>query len=688
VDNVATKFDLNLHIAAHESRLECAFAYNTDLFDAATIESLGGYYVQVLAAVAVDPSLRLSGLPLLAGRAMARPDGVRTVAEESDLVTAFEARVATSPKRVAVRTPGCSLSYGALNAQADAVAVALCSLGLSGDAQVPRVGLLAAQDAPMVVGLLGILKSGCAYVPLEPSLPVARLRAQAADAGVSAVVSDAAHAERARAWFGALPVVTATVTGAAGADPAGRRVRRDPAALAYLIYTSGTTGEPKGVMQTHGGALAQVRRYCASLGLEADDRLSLLSGYGFDAAVQDLFGALLTGATLYPLDVRGGTAAGALVDQLVAGRVTVVHATPTVYRYLFGGELHCDQDLSAVRRVVLGGERVRRSDFELYRSRFARGTVFVNGYGLTESTMGLQFFADHDTRLTGLEVPVGTVVPGLEVELCDASGQASWQGEIRVRGTGVFAGYWQRPEWTAARMSADGWYRTGDLGRRLPDGEIVFTGRRDEQLKLRGQRVEPGEIEAALGSLPGIAECAVRSVARAGEDWLVAYVVAAEPVGTSARGSRVAEWRAALAEILPGYMIPQAFEWLPALPRRSNGKLALARLPAPGSPPSPAAVPPRTELEAVLTGLWQDVLAVGSVGIHDDFFALGGHSLLATRLIARIRDRLGVEVPLAGFFEQPTVARVAALIEAHRRDNDAAAATSLTKISRMPRRRQ
>ncbi len=692
IENDASKFDLNLHVAMHEPCLELAFAYNADLFDAETMAGLGGYYAGVLSAVVSEPGLRLSELPWPGGGG--RP-ALREVwpALAGDVVSAFAGQVAAGPKRLAVRGAGGSLSYGALDARADAVAGQLASLGQVADGHAPRVGLLAGQDVPMVIGLLGILKSGGAYVPLEPGMPVARLAAMVADAGVSAIVTDAAHVERARAWFGSLPVVVAGTRDAgapvagSGAAWGGARPAVDPERLAYIIYTSGTTGEPKGVMQTHGGALAQVSRYASSLGLVAEDRLSLLSGYGFDAAVQDIFGALLTGASVHPLDLRGGADAGALVDQLVAARITVVHATPTVYRYLFGGELHCRHDLSAVRWVVLGGESVRRSDFELYRSRFGEQTGFVNGFGLTESTMGLQFVADRAARLLGQQVPVGTAVAGVEAELFDATGSPGWAGEIRLRGAGVFAGYWGRPDWSAARWDAAGWYRTGDLGRRLPDGQIVHVGREDAQLKLRGQRVEPGEIEAALAALPGVAECVVRGLSRPGGDWLVAWVVPAGELSGAAREAAIAGWRAALGAVLPRYMVPQAFECVGSLPRRANGKLVVAALPAPGAARARAAVPPRTELEAVLSGLWREVLEVEALGIHDDFFALGGHSLLATRLISRIRDRLNVELPLAEFFARPTVERVSASIEQLRKAGAAAPVVPLKRIPRTPRRR-
>jgi acyl-CoA synthetase (AMP-forming)/AMP-acid ligase II/acyl carrier protein len=348
-----------------------------------------------------------------------------------------------------------------------------------------------------------------------------------------------------------------------------------------------------------------------------------------------------------------------LVDELVVARITVLHATPTVYRYLLGGELSCAHDLSCIRLVVLGGEAVRRSDFEIFKARFARGTQFVNGLGLTESTLALQYFADHDTRLLGQVVPVGEAVDGLEVELLDESGEPSWYGEITLTGEAIAPGYWRSEALNAARFERVGSatvYRTGDIGRRLPDGQIAYVGRRDEQVKIRGYRVELGEIESLLVGHTQVTACVATLVERAGATRLVAYVVAA-----AGQVPVIDELRSYLAAHLPVYMLPQSYEVLSSLPTLANGKVDRGQLPEPrwGRDPQQVQVPPRTELEAVLTGIWLDVLQLEAVGVHDDFFALGGHSLLATRLISRVRDQLKLEVPLFSVFEYPTVAGLA-----------------------------
>jgi len=570
VDRGTAKFDLTVGLTESHRGLFVSFEYNADLFDTETIEGLSDYYVLVLSSVVDAPGQRIGALAGLASRCAVNGKGAKAVGTapvSGTLTEAFVARVATDAKRLAVQTAGHRWSYGALNERANQVAHGLLSvLPGSSDGFNPRVGLLCAQDAPLLAGLLGILKAGAAYVPLDPSYPPARLQAVIADAGIEVVVADAAHAGLARQLATGPLINIDALDGLPVSEPG---VAIDGRSLAYIIYTSGTTGRPKGVMQTHQGVMQQILRYSGSLKLRAEDRLSLLSGYGFDAAVQDIFGALLNGAALYPLALRelmsAAVSSSELVDELVVAQITVLHATPTVYRYLLGGELSCAHDLSCIRLVVLGGEAVRRSDFEIFKARFARGTQFVNGLGLTESTLALQYFADHDTRLLGQVVPVGEAVGGLEVELLDESGEPSWYGEITLTGQGISPGYWRQDEQSRAcfeRVAAGTVYRTGDIGRRLPDGQIVYVGRRDEQVKIRGYRVELGEIESLLAGHSQVSVCVTALAEGPGDARLVAYLVAAAgqvPVPD--------ELRAYLAARLPGYMLPAAYEVLDRLPR-------------------------------------------------------------------------------------------------------------------------
>jgi acyl-coenzyme A synthetase/AMP-(fatty) acid ligase/acyl carrier protein len=503
----------------------------------------------------------------------------------------------------------------------------------------------------------------------------------AADAGLAAVVTDPAHLEQARGLHmmceSPIPHIVIHAHSDAMAVAIDPIVDITADALACIIYTSGSTGSPKGVVQTHGGIVIQVGRYSEALRLTPADRLSGLSGYAYDAAIQDIFGALLNGATVCPLAVRGSgghlAEQSVVVDRFGADSITVMHATPSLFRYLFGSEIDSRHDLSTVRAVVLGGEAVRRSDFELYRTHFARGTQFVNGLGLTESTVALQFVADHDTRLHGQWVPVGTPVAGLDVDLIDDAGVSSWFGEIVLTGSGLSPGYW--PGFLNGMKPALSSLHTGDIGRRLPDGQIIYVGRRDGQINVRGYRVELGEIETTLSELPGVADSAARVWYRDDDAWLAAYVVAED--GAEPGPDKL---RAALANRLPPFMLPQTLEILEALPRLANGKLARDELPAPRHRHESGLVPARSELESELLSIWGGLLQLGTLGIHDNFFTLGGHSLLATRVIARIRDRLDLEVPLASIFDAPTVAGLAVIIESVRDNNE-----SVPALMRIPR---
>jgi amino acid adenylation domain-containing protein len=649
-DSDAAKFDLSVHAAEEVDGLVLAFNYDAALFDRDTVDEVAHALRDLLRVMTADADTRpgdwLLPAPGVAG-VLPVPGGWLG----TDVWTVFAAVVARSPKALAVVAGSRRWSYGALAALAGGVARGLLAAGVvPGD----RVALLAGHDGVAVAGLLGILRAGAAYVVLDGRDPPARQRAVCAALAVGVVVSDAAHAAAALG----LPVV-ALDPQADGEVPAAVAVGRED--LAYVLPTSGTTGVPKGVMQSHGGLLAQVGRYAASLGLGPGDRLSGLSGLGFDAAVQDVFGALLSGASLHLVDLRDGRGAAAQVESLAAAGVTVVHATPTVYRYLFGGELDCRHELGTVRAVVLGGEVARRSDFELFRARFGAGAVLVNGYGLTECTVGLQWWADRATVVRGDELPLGRAVGELAVRLVDESGGESWLGEIELAGPGLAAGYWGDAGLTAARFVADAnapggrWYRTGDWGWRRPDGTLGYLGRRDTQVKLQGRRVELGEVEAALECCPGVVACAVGlRPSAAGPAQLVAWYVPA------AGGVTPAGLRAALGGVLPAALVPAAWVEVAELPRRANGKVAREQLPAPGR--ARVATGPRSQLEQRLAAIWAGLLGLDTVAVTEDFFALGGHSLLATRLVARLRAELGVEIPLLAVFEHPTVSGLAQVL--------------------------
>jgi len=390
-------------------------------------------------------------------------------------------------------------------------------------------------------------------VPLDRHSPPARLKRVIESAEISAVITDATHVSLLPEGVSGGPTVLLADELARNTPPQVALAAED---LAYVLFTSGSTGEPKGVMQSHAGVLHHAATYSQSIGVRAADRLTLLSAFGFDAAVMDIFGALLSGACLFPLDLREETYPGELLDIMSAEGITVLHATPTVFRYLMRSKV-CRHELDAVRVVVLGGEEVHGSDFDLFRQQFTPPAVFVNGLGPSESTTAAQFFADHDTRLPGGVVPIGRPVAETELLLVNEQGQPTGlTGELAIRSRHVALGYLGQPQLTAERFSepdAGGWrtYRTGDRARRLPDGQLVFLGRLDDQVKLRGVRIEPAEIETAMVALPEVKAAAVvlHQDSYTGATQLAAYYCG------SAEQSML---RTELRQNLPDFMVPAA----------------------------------------------------------------------------------------------------------------------------------
>ncbi len=677
VERRTAKFELAFSLAETAAGIPLTIEYQTDLFLPESIERLAADYGALLDAFVTAPERHLTALPFSPAAPGAAPPGPATpmavlrVGGEGTLPDAFAAVLAGGGDRLAVSAPGSDAaggadwSYAALAGRASALARVLAGRGVvRGD----RIGLWFTHGAGQVAALLGVLEAGAAFVPLDPGSPPARLAAIARDAGLRTVVSDAGALAVAGRWpaDNGLDIVLLPE-----GDGHGDRVvsAARPDSLAYLLYTSGSTGAPKAVAQTHRNVLRQVRAWARNLALAPPDRLSLFSTCAYDAAVQDIFGALLSGAAVCPLDVRR-LDRETLLDRVAGRGLTVLHATPTVYRYLFGGHVACRQDLSRVRLVVLGGEEARRADFELFKSRFRPGTRLVNGYGLTEATAVLQWFGAHDSHPYGQTLPIGRPVGAQRVLLLDEQGEpAAICGEIVVESAAVSPGYWPLTGPEAADRRR---LHTGDLARYLPDGSLAFVGRRDARVKVGGVRVEPGEIEAALRAHPAVGSAAV--VAREeqpGEVALVAFVAGPEGGDPPA----AAALRAHLRGLLPPAFLPARIlvrATLPCLPNGKPDRQALRALadreavsgPGSGEPAGATTDTVPDGISATLLAIWRGLPGLEQAGLDDDFFALGGHSLLATRLVARVRDRLHVELPLIQVFEAPTVRGLAARIAA------------------------
>jgi amino acid adenylation domain-containing protein len=670
------KFDLSLSFTVlDDGGLDGRLEYNAGLFARESIAFLADCFQALLRQVVEQPDRRLAETSMLEASTRARFAAVSAPAPagpevdfgsiERSIPARFAEQVRARPDAIAVCTPATQITYSELDQRARRVAAALMA-GSIGRA----VALLLPHDAAMAVGVMGTLQSGRIYVPLDASHPIERLLQIAADAEISAVVSCAALNPLARRIAG--PTCPVIDVDSPGAEAAEQLPAVSPDSIAYVLYTSGSTGTPKGVIQNHRNVLHFIREYTERLRIQSRDRVLQVASYAFDAAVMDLYGALLNGATLYPVDLKQQTVREA-VDWIADQAITIYHSTPTVFRLLCEGlrpstSLRAGREVPAVRLVVLGGEAATRSDFETFQQRFGAGCLFVNGLGPTESTVTLQMFLSRDARLVRDSVPVGYPVANTGILLVDADDEPTELcGEIVVRSPHVALGYWQRdssafsddPQHPGQRL-----YRTGDLARLLPDGSLEALGRRDGQIKLRGFRIELGEIESALRRHPAVTAAAV-VLWPALEDDLPAgaeRILAAYVSGDAAPN----ELKAWLRDSLPDYMVPAAIAIVDRLPMTPNGKLDRRSLPALAVDPAGEGAELETDSERALAELWSDVLVRPVTDRAASFFDLGGHSLVAARLVARIRERLGVEAPLRLVFEQPVLHEQAAAIERYR----------------------
>jgi amino acid adenylation domain-containing protein len=666
------KFDLSLTLAVTPQGLLGGLTYSTDLFERGTVERMVGHLERVLEQAAADADVRLSQLELLgdAERALVLEAWNRADAEypaHPCIHERFEAQAARTPAAVAVVYEGEALSYAELNARANRLAHHLRRRGVGPEV---RVGICLERSLEMVVSILAVLKAGGAYVPLDPAYPAERVAFTLSDAGVPVVLAQ----EKVRATL-AVPegVELISLDGAAeeiAAESAENpRSGATPESLAYVIYTSGSTGTPKGALIEHRNVARLFTATDAWFGFGPDDVWTLFHSCAFDFSVWELWGALLYGGrvVVVPFDVsRDPEAFHALVQR---EGVTVLNQTPSAFRQFIrvdgerGGEL-------ALRNVIFGGEALEPATLREWVER--RGTEtprLVNMYGITETTVHVTYRPlGREDVFGGSRSPIGRAIPDLRLYVLDPARRpvpVGVPGELYVGGAGVARGYLNRPELTAERFVDDPFapgrlYRTGDQVRWMADGTLEYLGRLDEQVKIRGFRIELGEIEARLAEYAGVREAVVLvREDEPGEKRLVAYVVGS--VETDAL-------RGHLRDGLPEYMVPAAFVVLDALPLTANGKLDRKALPAPElASAEETYVAPRTPVEEVLAGIWAEMLRLERVGVEESFFELGGHSLLATRVISRVREVFGVELPLRALFEGPTVAELAGRVEEMRR---------------------
>ncbi|HSF40852.1 MAG TPA: amino acid adenylation domain-containing protein [Thermoanaerobaculia bacterium] len=656
------KFDLTLSLGETGEGFAGSLEYATDLFDRTTVQRFLGHLGNLLASAAEDPGRSLADLRLmdvveermlLAGLNQAE----RTYARPVTVQELFAEQALRTPRKAAAVGPQGTMTYRELDERATALAARL--------PQRPdlRIGLLADPDPQVLVGMLGILKAGGGFVPIDPRSPEERLAWILEDSGCEALVTQRRHLERVAGFRLRRVLCLDDLDGAAD----GVEVHPEPRSLAYVVYTSGSTGRPKGVQVTHENLVPMLLWGCEYLGLGKHSRVLRSLSFFFDFGIFEHLTTVLAGGTLfYPGEAAGDPAAFA--QEILRHGINTLHTTPAFARELAGAGIALD----SLEIVHLGGEALSRDTVARLREAAPHAAVY-NGYGPTEATVNSSIFRVDASEDAGWPVlPIGRRSADNSLYILDRAGRPvpyGVRGELHVGGIGVARGYLDRPGLTAEKFIPDPFgaepggrlYRTGDLVRYLPSRDIEFLGRIDQQVKIRGFRVEPGEIEAALRDHKAVREAAVLARPEpSGNLRLVAYVVA---------DAAAPELRDFLAHRLPPHMVPSAFVALGALPLTPNGKLDRKALPAPesaGATDEASFTAPRTPREELLAGLWAQLLDLPRVGVHDNFFALGGHSLLGARLVSRVRQVLGVELPLRTLFEAPTVAGLAERIDALR----------------------
>lgn len=569
----------------------------------------------------------------------------------------FERQVLKYPDRIALRTGKNQLSYAELNRGANGVARLVISL--DGEKAEPVV-LILEQEALLIAAIMGVLKAGKTYVPLDASLPADRLAYIREDSCAALILTDNKNFSLARELAGNSTVVNIdNISVPFSSENPGLPI--SPDSIAYILYTSGSTGQPKGIFQNHRNVLHNIMKYTNSLHITAEDRLTLLYSCSFGASVSDIYGALLNGAGLFLFNLKE-EGLHQLADWLIKEDITIYHSVPTVFRH-FVTALKGGERFPELRMIKLGGEPVYKRDWDLYRKHFHEKCVFHVGLGSTEMNIVRQFFCDHQTALSSEIVPVGYEVPDTEILLLNEKGEetgSDCEGEIAIKSQYLPPGYWRKPELTNALFLPDPKggreriFLIGDRGRMSRDGCLTILGRNDTQLKIRGYRVEPAEVETTLLEIDGVREAIVIGLEyRRGDRRLVAYVVMqSDSVSTASK------LRGFLKRKLPDYMIPSDIVVMASLPLTPNGKIDRKRLPRPETKRpeiDTVFVAPRNELENLISKICEEILDVHPVGAKDNLSDLGVDSILYFNLVLEIEKRCGRSLPLDTFPRATTV---------------------------------
>lgn len=585
---------------------------------------------------------------------------------ETSIPARFERQAEKYPTHPAVKTKTKTQSYSELNQASNKIARFICA---TGGESAETVGLMLNTGVDMIIAILAVLKAGKTWVALDPSHPADRIAFILEDSGAKIILTNNNN----------MSVATRSVPkddmliNMAAIDPTvsgdNLNIPISSSSFANIIYTSGSSGRPKGVIHTHRLQLHNIWLHTNSFGIDSNDRVSLLSSFGFLAGITAMLRALLNGACLLPFSLKNEGILK-LKDWLSDEGITIYQSVPTVFRQLMS-TLTPDEKIPKMRIVHLGGEAVHKRDVELYQRHFSTQCVLVSNYGSSETATLSQYFIGPETRLETEVVPVGFPVEDKEILLLDSEGEyvAKGQiGEIAVKSAFLAEGYWCNPEMTNQHFMADPLqrgvkiFKTGDMGYIEPNAGLVITGRKDHQVKIGGQRLELSEIENVLLLHPQLKSCAVAILrGNTSESYLAAYLETKNQERPS-----ITSLRSHLKQKLPDFMIPSKFVFLRSMPLLPNGKIDRRSLPAPDRVRPELAtsyVAPQNSVENRVAEIWSELLAIDEIGINDDFFDLGGQSLSATQLASRLNEQFKIAIPLKLIFELPTVKEISALIE-------------------------
>ena len=688
--NGTAKFDLTLYVVDSKPELWGWWEYNTDLFDATTIERMVEHFTNLLEGIVAQPEKRLSQLPLLTKLERQNllinwNDTTTDYPQDKCIHQLFEAQVEKTPDAIALVFEDQQLTYRELNFKANQLAHYLQNLGVKPEV---LVGICVERSLEMVIGLLAILKAGGAYVPLDPNYPQERLAYMLEDSQPSVLLTQQYLLESLPSHKSQVICIDHDREQIASESTENTASNITINNLAYVIYTSGSTGKPKGAMNAHSGICNRLLWMQDTYQLTSADAVLQKTPFSFDVSVWEFFWTLITGARLVVAQPEGHRDTNYLINLILQQQITTLHFVPSMLQVFL--EAEGLEKCQSLVRVIASGEALPAQLQQRFFNRL--DAQLHNLYGPTEAAVDVTFRQCKKDNLSNQNtVPIGQPIANIQIYLLDrylSPVPMGVTGEVYIGGVGVGRGYFNRPDLTAERFipnffssePAARLYKTGDLARYLLNGDIEYIGRIDNQIKLRGFRIELGEIEAVISQYPAVRE----SVVVVREDSVDSQRIVAYVVAQKEQTLTIPELRSFLESKLPNYMVPAAFVILEALPLTPNGKVDRKALPVPELKQisSSNIVPPSTPIENLLAGIWAEVLAIDKVGINNNFFELGGHSLIATRVISQIRQVFQVELPLRYLFEKPTVSGLGKEIEKAIKLNSGVEATNIEQIPR------